>query len=127
MIILDTHAFLWFLNDSEELPENTKQFICSQEKVAVSIASFWEIAIKQSLNKLKIDCSLSDLENSCYENDIFVLPITVKNLDLLKSLPKIHGDPFDRLIICQTLTENASLVTRDSLIPKYKVKTLWNL
>ena len=125
MHILDTHTLLWYLSDSVNLSEKLKQFINECETVAVSIASLWEIAIKQSLGKLKIEASISEIEQLCYQKDILVLPINSSELDLLKSLPKLHGDPFDRLIICQTLRESAVLITKDSIIPEYPVKTLW--
>lgn len=99
MLILDTHTLLWFLRDSSELPSETKNMIQQADVVGVSIASLWEIAIKMSLGKLE--------------------------LEILQTLPKIHGDPFDRLIICQTIQSSAILITKDTFIPKYPVRTCW--
>ena len=84
-----------------------------------------EIAIKQSIGKLDLDFSITQIENLCNEKDIQILPIKSKHLDKLKNLPKYHGDPFDRLIISQALAENLTIITRDSTIPNYPVRTLW--
>ncbi|MBQ0167826.1 MAG: type II toxin-antitoxin system VapC family toxin [Treponema sp.] len=124
MYILDTHTLLWFLSDAPELSEDTKRFIANQDIAAVSIASLWEIAIKQSLNKLRLNGTIRDIEAMCYQKDFYILPINTAELDLLKTLPSIHRDPFDRLIICQTIDEDATLITRDEKIPLYPVKTM---
>ena len=125
MYILDTHTLLWYLFDSKELSGNLKDFISACDVIAVSIVSLWEIAIKQSLGKLKFESTISKIAQYCYENDILILPIKVSHLDLVKTLPSIHGDPFDRLLICQTMEESAVLITRDTIIPKYSVETMW--
>lgn len=126
MYILDTHALLWYLTDSDRMSEELKDFISNSETVAVSIASLWEIAIKQSLGKLKIDFTIFQIEQVCYQKDILILPIKPVELDMICNLPKIHGDPFDRLIICQTIQESAILITTDSIIPQYPVHTYWS-
>lgn len=125
MLILDTHALLWYLSDSKEMGDDLKQQISDSDLVAVSIASFWEIAIKQSIGKLKLEESVSEIEHICYLKDIMVLPIKPSELDVIKTLPNIHADPFDRLIISQTISESAILVTKDSNIHKYPVRTIW--
>ena len=125
MLILDTHTLLWFLRDSSELSLKTKNMIQQADIVSVSIVSLWEIAIKISLGKLELDVSISEIENLCYEKDILILPIKTKELEILNTLPKLHGDPFDRLIICQTIQSSAILITKDTIIPKYPVRTYW--
>ena len=125
MYILDTHVLLWALSDSPMLSDSLKSLICEEEVVAVSIASLWEMAIKQIIGKLKIDVSLKEIEEKCYEKDILILPILPKELDILKTLPSVHGDPFDRLIICQAISNAAVVITKDTSIPKYPVRTLW--
>ena len=125
MILLDTHTFLWFLNDDPKLPAATKDLIETAQNVFVSIGSFWEIAIKESLGKLTIPASVSELISDCESNRMTLLPVKAAHLDLLKDLPKIHGNPFDRLLICQAKAENLTLITVDENIKKYDVKTLW--
>ena len=125
MYIIDTHALLWYLRNSDELSETAHKIIDNEDTIFVSIASLWEIAIKHSLGKLELEFSISQIENLCYKKDISILPIKAFHLDELERLPKIHNDPFDRLIICQARTENLLLITRDTIIPKYDVKTVW--
>lgn len=125
MILLDTHAFIWFMFDDTQLLDPTLKRIKSEDKVYVSVASLWEIAIKQSLGKLNISNSITDIIDKCVEADIFILPIEAKHMDYIKKLPDIHHDPFDRLIISQAVTEGMTLVTKDTIIPKYDVATIW--
>lgn len=125
MFIVDTHALLWYLRDSAELSARARDSINEADYVCVSAASLWEIAIKHSIGKLDLDFTLSQIEKLCHEKNISILPIRAKYLDELKNLPKIHNDPFDRLIICQAKVENLAIITRDSIIPQYSVSTVW--
>jgi PIN domain nuclease of toxin-antitoxin system len=125
MYIIDTHALLWYLRDSAELSDMVHKIIDNEERIFTSIASFWEIAIKHSIGKLDLEFSISQIENLCIEKDITILPIKSMHLDILANLPKIHSDPFDRLIICQAITEKLMIITRDTIIPQYNVTTIW--
>lgn len=126
MLLLDTHAYLWFLMDDPKLPASVKRLIESEETVCVSIGSFWEIAIKDSIGKLRIPAPVSTLVDECEKYRMSVLPIEAEHLALLKDLPRIHGDPFDRLLICQAKAENMILVTADENIVKYDVQVYWS-
>ena len=125
MYLLDTHAMLWYLRDSPELSASAHSLIDNAEFVAVSIASFWEIAIKQSIGKMQFCMTIPELESLCLDRDIQVLPIQSVVLEQIKSLPKIHGDPFDRLIIAQAQIGKMTVITRDRMIPQYHVPTIW--
>ena len=125
MYILDTHTLLWYLRDSEELSDTARNTINDADYVCVSAASLWEIAIKHSIGKLDLEFTISQIEDLCSDKDIYILPIKGRHLDELKKLPNHHNDPFDRLIICQPIAENTTIITRDTIIPKYPVKTLW--
>ena len=125
MILLDTHTLLWSCFDDSKLSQKAKKKIETTEKVFVSIASFWEVAIKQSIGKLTIDRTITEIASDCVENDIQVLNITPLHLDYLKILPPIHGDPFDRLILAQAICEKLTIVSKDEMIREYKVKTIW--
>ena len=125
MILIDTHTLIWFMFDDSQLSEVALSKIKSEDKVYVSVASLWEIAIKQSLGKLKITNSIQDITDKCAEADILILPLEPKHLDYIKELPDIHRDPFDRLIISQAVTEEMTLITKDNTIPQYDVKTFW--
>ena len=125
MYLLDTHAMLWYLRDSPELSASAHALIDNAEYVAVSIASFWEIAIKQCIGKMQFCMTIPELEALCLDRDIQVLPIQSVVLEQIKSLPKIHGDPFDRLIIAQAQIGKMTIITRDRMIPQYPVPTIW--
>lgn len=125
MYLLDTHAMLWYLRDSPELSASAHSLIDRTEYVAVSIASFWEIAIKQSIGKMRFCMTIPELESLCFDRDIQVLPIQSAVLEQIKSLPEIHGDPFDRLIIAQAQISRMTIITRDRIIPRYPVPTTW--
>ena len=125
MILLDTHTLLWFLSDDPMLPEATKELVGTSENVYVSIATFWEMAIKNSIGRLMLADPISRIAEICEENRITILPIKALHLDILRKLPRIHKDPFDRLLICQAKAEGMALVTVDENIAKYDVKTLW--
>ena len=125
MYLLDTHGMLWYLRDSPELSASAHSLIDKAEYVAVSIASFWEIAIKQGIGKMQFCMTIPELESLCLDRDIQVLPIQSVVLEQIKSLPKIHGDPFDRLIIAQAQIGKMTIITRDRMIPQYPVPTIW--
>ena len=125
MYLLDTHAMLWYLRDSPELSASAHALTDNAEYVAVSIASFWEIAIKQCIGKMQFCMTIPELESLCLDRDIQVLPIQSVVLEQIKSLPKIHGDPFDRLIIAQAQIGKMTIITRDRMIPQYPVPTIW--
>ncbi|MBR4825252.1 MAG: type II toxin-antitoxin system VapC family toxin [Spirochaetaceae bacterium] len=124
MYLIDTHVLLWLLSEPERLSSNAKK-ILQEDELCISMASLWEIAIKQSNGKLDLPFSPEELYAICLERDIQVKQILPSHLNQLKNLPKIHNDPFDRLIICQSIAENIPIITHDSKIPLYHVKTVW--
>lgn len=126
MYLLDTNALLYFLYDSTKLSEKASDIIYrNNEKIHVSIASFWEIAIKSSIGKLVIKSSISKIAETCEKEQLDILSIKPLHLDNIRHLPRIHGDPFDRLIISQAMTENFVIITKDGTIPQYDIKTIW--
>ena len=124
MLLLDTHTYLWFVSDNPLLPRWVSEKIQTSENVFVSIASFWEIAIKNAKGLLDIPVPISKMMEDCAVLNFTVLPINGTHLDKLKTLPYIHKDPFDRILICQSLAEDMELVTVDSNIVQYDVKTM---
>ncbi|WP_034443612.1 type II toxin-antitoxin system VapC family toxin [Butyrivibrio sp. AE2032] len=126
MTLIDTHTLIWFMFDDTQLSDKALSTIKTEDKVYVSIASLWEIAIKQSIGKLDIEVTSVELADKCSEAGIDILSITPKQLDYISKLPSIHNDPFDRLIISQAITEGLSLVTKDEKIAKYDgVNVIW--
>jgi len=125
-ILLDTHAFLWFLGGNSELSNQAKIIIESPEyEKYISIASFWEIAIKVSLGKLILDVPFAELKIELMKNGFQILPITFQDTLRLTALPFYHSDPFDRIIISQAKENNLTLVSRDETFRQYDVNLLW--
>lgn len=125
MYLLDTHTLIWFLANSPELSSKACEAICSNENVFASYISLWEMAIKKSLGKLRLHYSFKEVVQMCHDEHIQLLNITGADLDNLEDLPFIHRDPFDRMLISQAQTRNLCIITRDGIIPKYDLKTLW--
>lgn len=124
--LLDTHTFLWFINGDLELSANARQIIVNPANCKfISIATFWEIAIKISIGKLEIDMPYSELELHITENGFILLPIAFQHTIALVSLPLYHKDPFDRIIIAQSCCENIPVISKDSNFDNYKVNVEW--
>lgn len=126
-LLLDTHTFLWFIEGSLNLSDTARTLIEDQENQRLlSIASLWEMSIKVSIGKLTLGMSISELiEREVYGNAIELLEIQPEHLDELVALPFHHKDPFDRLMIAQSLAENIPLVTKDNAFERYSVNLLW--
>lgn len=125
MYLLDTCAFLWFLDDNPRLSAKARDIIGKSKNLYLSIASLWEIAIKKAIKKLDIEESITELENTCYHYGIIILPIRTRYLERIQQLPMIHSDPFDRLIMSTALEENLQLITHDEKISKYNIELFW--
>jgi len=125
--LLDTHVMLWFLEDSDDLSRKARQIIRNGDnELFWSSASFWEITVKASLGKIELGKGWqAQLEREKKVNRIQDLPIYQKHCGPHLKLPWHHKDPFDRLLICQAIVENLTLITGDKYIRKYKVKTVW--
>ena len=124
--LLDTHVFLWFINGDTQLSDSAKALIENPENEHyVSIASFWEMAIKLKLGKLNLDMSFKDLYREMNKNGFNLLPITAAHTEKTVTLDLHHRDPFDRMLICQALVDKLIIVTADSQFRNYKVKQVW--
>jgi len=125
-ILLDTHTFLWFLGGDTELSKQARTLIENPEhEKYISIASFWEIAIKNSLGKLTLDVPFVELKTEVIKNSFQILPVTFEDTLQLIKLPFHHRDPFDRIIISQAKVNNLTLVSRDNNLSLYSVSLLW--
>ncbi|MBO4699538.1 type II toxin-antitoxin system VapC family toxin [bacterium] len=123
--LLDTHAILLYAQGNQELSQKAKA-IMENEQCFYSIASFWEIAIKQKLGKLDNALTIPELEELCKNSGFVQLPTISQYVEHTKSLDFIHRDPFDRFLISIAQCENLTIVTRDTIIPKYNnIKTVW--
>lgn len=125
-LLLDTHSYIWFSENNELLSDTAKQLIENQEnRVFLSAASLWEIAIKISLHKLMIDKSMTDVMRDFRRSGIYLLPIDLTHIELVSRLPFHHRDPFNRIIAAQALCENMTLVGKDLALDAYGVRRLW--
>lgn len=123
--LLDTNALIFSLCNPNELSKSARKIITLERELFVTVVSFWEIAIKQSIGKLAIESDIPRIEKICKERGIQVISILSEEIEEIKKLPKFHNDPFDRIIISQALQNDFCIITRDTIIPKYPVKTLW--
>jgi PIN domain nuclease of toxin-antitoxin system len=125
-LLLDTHTLIWFLEGDSHLGSTAKRYIENANNINfVSMATFWEIAIKISLNKLELQMPLPPLKSLIWENGMEILPITIEHTLLVSQLPFYHKDPFDRLLVAQTMSENMVLLRRDEKFNLYNIKTIF--
>lgn len=116
---LDTHVFLWWLEDPQLLSKAARKAIRDgKNTVYVSAAVVWEIAIKRALGKLDAP---DDIEAAMTANRFLPLPVTVPHALATRSLPPHHRDPFDRLLIAQASHEGFKLVSRDGHVASYGI------
>lgn len=124
-VLLDTHAFLWWCEDSPELSPHARKAITKND-CFVSMASFWEIAIKLSLGKLGLPASIERyLPEQMSLNGFETLEISFRQTVGTASLPWHHRDPFDRLLAAQALEEELSIVSRNAVFDRYGIKRIW--
>lgn len=126
-LLLDTHALIWFLNgDETELSLQARQLISTLSNTSfISIASLWEMAIKIRIGSLSFEPGYENRLPLIDQNEFMLLPITFQHTRELLSLPMLHRDPFDRLMIAQSITEGMTFLTRDANIHKYAVDWIW--
>lgn len=119
-LLLDTHIALWAITGSPKLPGQARELILApSSEIFVSAASVWEIAIKHSLNRGNMPVSGADAARYFEEAGYTLLPITAEHAAATENLPIHHADPFDRMLIAQSLAEPLRLVTHDSMLAKY--------
>jgi PIN domain nuclease of toxin-antitoxin system len=122
-LLLDTHTFLWFVNDDPRLSSHLKDLIENENNISyLSIASIWEMSIKYNLGKLTLDPSYEEfVEQEIITSSINLLNIELEHLKINTTLPFHHRDPFDRIIIAQSMAENIPVITVDSVFNKYSI------
>jgi PIN domain nuclease of toxin-antitoxin system len=122
-LLLDSHAFLWFVEDHPRLSARARKAILEEAtEVWVSHASLWELTIKQALRRL----ALPDPPDMMALNArLRLLAIELHHIRATAGLPLHHGDPFDRLLVAQAIEDGLVLVTTDKLVQRYPVAWLW--
>ncbi len=125
-LLLDTHALIWFLESDTRLSDTARKAIQQTDALlAVSIVSLWEMAIKVSTGKLTLAHSLADVFKRLATIEFELLHIHPDDLLLLSAMPFHHTDPFDRLLVAQSLRLNFSFISRDVALDSYGISRIW--
>ena len=126
-LLLDAHTFLWFVWDDIQLGANARALIVypSNQKL-VSAVTYWEIAIKVSIGKLDLgEPYRAFMPREINRNNFDTLPVSIDHAAVVSSLPFLHRDPFDRLLIAQAIVEQMPIVSRDTAFEAYPITRLW--
>lgn len=125
--LLDTHSLIWFFAGDLKLSEKAKELIENEDNIKyISLASVWEMGIKQSKKKLTLAYPLEEyIERKLDFQDFQLLPITLKHLGKITTLPSHHNDPFDRLLIAQAMIEQVPIISVDGVFNEYEINCIW--
>ncbi|KPA17471.1 twitching motility protein PilT [Candidatus Magnetomorum sp. HK-1] len=125
--LIDTHTFLWFVSGSFELSNIAKELIENDSnQIFISIVSLWEISIKTSIGKLQIRGEYETVIDDVFKNDISILPINFIHTVIQNKLPFHHKDPFDRIIVAQTIAEQMNFISCDTIFDTYLTDEMVN-
>lgn len=116
-LLLDTHIVLWVMQGASQLGPQARRLIDGADQVYVSSVSLWEASIKAGLGKLKVDLDL--LDRRLRDTAMLQLPMTWDHAATLRRLPRLHGDPFDRMLVAQAMSEPLQLLTHDAALARY--------
>jgi PIN domain nuclease of toxin-antitoxin system len=117
-LLLDTHILLWWLMGDRRLPKSVANILASPENdIAVSAASLWEIVIKRMLGRIEVD--LDEFLSALASDGFMELPVRFGHALKVEALPRHHDNPFDRILIAQSVADGRRLVTRDESILRY--------
>ncbi len=127
-LLLDTHAFLWWDTDADQLPATLLETLQDPaHELILSVVSVWEMQIKAALGKLELRTPLDTIvREQQSKNGLAVLPVYLEHVLALEKLADHHKDPFDRLLIAQAKTEALTLVSKDDAFKLYSVALLWD-
>ncbi len=125
-LLLDTHAFLWFVAGDARLSARARKAMEDEDaELFLSAASIWEMAIKSSLGRLTLPAPLDEYIAEKLEHGFRVLSVDWTHAVAVEKMPFHHRDPFDRLLVAQAVAEGMPLVSADPEFPPYKVKIIW--
>ena len=122
--LLDTNILIWVLADSSNISPTIKDIILADNDIFVTDVSLWEIAIKNSIGKLKSDRNIYEIIEKRKILDFSELEITARHFEVLRTLPFIHKDPFDRLIISQAICEDMIILSADTVFSNYSIRVI---
>ena len=124
--ILDTHAFLWALAGDGRMSRHAREVFAGTANLWLSMASVWEILIKVQTGKLDLPRPVGQyVIHKLTDNRIEILPISVDHLLAIERLPMFHRDPFDRMLIAQSMEENIPVITADQVFARYPIEIIW--
>jgi len=124
--LVDTHAFIWYLESSPKLSMHAKTLIEDGNNLCfVSVASLWEMAIKIALDRLELLTDFEEMQELLIKNSFEILPIQFEHLKVITLLPFHHHDPFDRILVAQSQVEKLVLISKDEKMKPYEIETLW--
>jgi PIN domain nuclease of toxin-antitoxin system len=125
--LADTNVVIWTISRSDRLSARARRTLADATKpIIVSVASVWEIVVKHQAGKLVFDMTLDlAIDQILYRSPWTIAPISSEHLPVLASLPMLHKDPFDRILIAQARYHNLTIITPDEKIRNYDVRTLW--
>lgn len=124
--LLDTHTLIWFFESDNRLSPRVKEIIqTSGNRSLLSVASIWEIVIKQNLGKLSLSRPISEIIQHVQQNGIAILNIEPAHALKVGELSDGHRDPFDRLLIAQSLCLNIPILSKDELFDQYPIQRIW--
>lgn len=126
-LLLDTHAFLWWVDDDKRLSRRARAAIADGENdFFLSLTSCWELAIKVSLGKLSLDANVEQFVSvQAATNGFTLLPVQFSHAARVARLPFHHRDPFDRMLAAQALVERLAIVSGEPVFQRYGVKRVW--
>lgn len=126
-LLFDTHTFIWWDSQPNQLSQTALALLQDRSSILLlSVVSIWEMQIKLQVGKLTLNRALVEIiESQKKINQIEVLPVKLDHVLALDSLPLIHKDPFDRLLVAQANVENAALVSGDPIVAQYSVNIIW--
>jgi PIN domain nuclease of toxin-antitoxin system len=118
--LIDTHLLLWAASEPQRLPKSLRSLLNDEaNQIFFSAASIWETAIKSALNRPDFTVDPAVLRRNLIDNDYIELPISGLHASSVHTLPSIHKDPFDRILIAQAIVEGIVLITSDPVLREY--------
>jgi PIN domain nuclease of toxin-antitoxin system len=126
-VLLDTHAFIWWVTDNPQLSPTARDTIADPDNtIFFSVVNAWEIIIKQGSGKLTLpEPAETYIPSRIAANQFMTLPVNLSHILQVASLPDLHRDPFDRLLVAQSQAEKISIISIDQYIAQYPVNVIW--
>ena len=124
--LIDTHAFLWAIAGDTRMSQHAREIFIGPSNLSISVSSIWEILIKVQIGKLNLPLPAAPyILSELADNRIEILPIKLDHLTAYERLPLHHRDPFDRMLIAQSVEEGWPIITADRDFKKYPVRVIW--